>query len=48
MNYQQVEILLVEDSAADAEMTRRTLRMKIGQPPLIETLVGAGYRVAEQ
>ena len=28
MNYQQVEILLVEDSAADAEMTRRTLRKR--------------------
>ena len=28
MNYQQVEILLVEDSAADAEMTRRTLQKR--------------------
>ena len=28
MNYQQVEILLVEDSTADAEMTRRTLRKR--------------------
>ncbi|HVI24877.1 MAG TPA: response regulator [Xanthomonadaceae bacterium] len=28
MNLQQVEILLVEDSAADAEMTQRTLRKK--------------------
>ena len=28
MNLQQVEILLVEDSAADAEMTQRTLRRK--------------------
>lgn len=28
MNYQQVEILLVEDSAADAEMTMRTLKRR--------------------
>lgn len=28
MNYQQVEILLVEDSTADAEMTRRTLKKR--------------------
>ena len=28
MNYQQVDILLVEDSTADAEMTRRTLRKR--------------------
>lgn len=28
MNYQQVEILLVEDSRADAEMTLRTLKKK--------------------
>ena len=28
MTLQQVEILLVEDSAADAEMTQRTLRKK--------------------
>lgn len=28
MNYQQVEILLVEDSSADAEMTLRTLKKK--------------------
>lgn len=28
MNYQHVEILLVEDSTADAEMTRRTLRKR--------------------
>lgn len=28
MNYQQVEILLVEDSGADAEMTLRTLKKK--------------------
>ena len=28
MNYLQVEILLVEDSTADAEMTRRTLRKR--------------------
>lgn len=28
MNYQPVEILLVEDSTADAEMTRRTLRKR--------------------
>ncbi len=26
-------------------VTMRTLRMKIGQPALIETLVGAGYRI---
>jgi CheY-like chemotaxis protein len=28
MNYQQVEILLVEDSKADADMTMRTLRKR--------------------
>lgn len=28
MNYQQVEILLVEDSSADAEMTLRTLKRR--------------------
>jgi two-component system response regulator len=28
MNYQQVEILLVEDSSADAEMTLRTLKKR--------------------
>jgi Response regulators consisting of a CheY-like receiver domain and a winged-helix DNA-binding domain len=28
MNYQQVEILLVEDSTADAEMTMRTLKRR--------------------
>jgi DNA-binding response OmpR family regulator len=28
-------------------VTMRTLRMKIGQPVLIETLVGAGYRIIE-
>jgi DNA-binding response OmpR family regulator len=28
-------------------VTMRTLRMKIGQPALIETLVGAGYRIAD-
>lgn len=28
MNYQQVEILLVEDSTADAEMTLRTLKKR--------------------
>jgi CheY-like chemotaxis protein len=28
MNYQQVEILLVEDSSADAEMTMRTLKRR--------------------
>jgi two-component system, response regulator len=28
MNYQQAEILLVEDSSADAEMTLRTLRRR--------------------
>ena len=28
MNYQQVEILLVEDSVADAEMTQRTLKRR--------------------
>jgi DNA-binding response OmpR family regulator len=27
-------------------VTMRTLRMKIGQPALIETLVGAGYRIS--
>lgn len=28
-------------------VTMRTLRMKIGQPVVIETLVGAGYRIIE-
>jgi len=28
-------------------VTMRTLRMKLGQPVLIETLVGAGYRIIE-
>ena len=28
MNYQQIEILLVEDSSADAEMTQRTLKKR--------------------
>lgn len=28
-------------------VTVRTLRRKLGDPPLIETVVGAGYRVAE-
>ena len=28
MNYQHVEILLVEDSTADAEMTMRTLKRR--------------------
>ena len=27
-------------------VTIRTLRLKLGQPVLIETLVGAGYRIA--
>lgn len=29
-------------------VTMRTLRMKLGQPVLIETLVGAGYRIVQQ
>jgi DNA-binding response OmpR family regulator len=33
---------------AAVRVTMSTLRRKLGKPPLIETLPGAGYRIADR